>query len=110
MRAAREVAWDSTARQIDELRIALHERGRRLAAGRILAAADDIFYLTLDEALTPPIDTRLGVKRRKSEREDLRGLTIPEVVDDTRAPLPEAGGPDLVTIIDTRLIEPQGQA
>ena len=47
---------------------------------------------------------------RKSEREHLRGLTIPDVVDDTRAPLPEAGGPDLVTIIDTRLIEPQGQA
>ena len=93
VRAAREVAWDSTARQIDELRIALRERGRRLAAGRILAAADDIFYLTLDEALTPPIDTRLGVKRRKSEREPLRGLTIPDVVDDTRAPCPRPAAP-----------------
>jgi nucleoside-diphosphate-sugar epimerase len=63
--------WDTTARYLHQLRIAVRELGARLAAARTIAGAADVFYLTVDEALAPPLDARLRVRRRRTE---LRGL------------------------------------
>jgi hypothetical protein len=64
---AAERVWDTTARYLHQLRIALRELGTRLAAVRTIACADDVFYLTVDEALGPPMDARLRVRRRRTE-------------------------------------------
>jgi nucleoside-diphosphate-sugar epimerase len=64
---AGEQVWDTTARYLHQLRIALRELGTRLAAVRTIARAEDVFYLTVDEALEPPMDARLRVRRRRIE-------------------------------------------
>lgn len=106
VRLARELAWDTTVRFTNELRMGLREKGDRLAARRLLACRDDVFYLTLDEALAPPVDTRLRVIRRRAERERLQALNMPEVVDGHWAPLPEPAEPDLVAILREPMPQP----
>lgn len=106
VRLARELAWDTTVRFTHELRMALREKGSRLAARRLLACRDNVFYLTLDEALAPPVDTRLRVNRRRAERERLQALNMPEVVDGRWAPLPEPNVPELVASLREPMPQP----
>ena len=75
--AARELAYDATLRFTHELRSAVRELGTRLAGQEKLAAAEDIFYLTTEEALVMPVDARLRIKRRAAERERLQALVLP---------------------------------
>lgn len=85
----RELAYDCTIRFTHQLRSAVRELGRRLAAEDRLGCADDIVYLTVDEALVVPADVRLRVKRRRSERERLQHVRPPAVVDGAWLPGPE---------------------
>jgi len=88
---ARQQAWDGTVRVGHQLRIALREAGLRLTARRALAAADDVFYLTCGEVLTPPVDTRLRVNRRRAERRRLLEAAPPELIDGTWTPTEDTG-------------------
>jgi hypothetical protein len=116
VRVARESAWHTTARHTHQLRLALREKGSRLAQRRVLAAADDIFYLTLDEVLAPPVDARLRVNRRRAERMRLQALNMPQIIDGTWLPVEDVRPPEAVAIIDAPAsapapaLEPQGQA
>ena len=85
--AARELAYDTTLRFTHELRSAVRELGTRLAGQEKLAAAEDIFYLTTEEALVMPVDARLRVKRRAAERERLQAVALPQVINGRWEPL-----------------------
>ncbi|WP_343602723.1 NAD-dependent epimerase/dehydratase family protein [Mycobacterium sp.] len=80
-RLSREHAHDVTMRYTHELRMALRESGRRLVGADLVDSADDVFYLTCDELLAMPADTRLRIKRRRAERERLQALRLPDVID-----------------------------
>lgn len=75
----REDIRDTTVRLTHELRKALREQGRRLAAGGTLPEPDDIWYLAVDEAFTPPSDAADRVVRRRAERERLRDYSMPSM-------------------------------
>ena len=79
-RASRETAYDTTVRFTHELRMTLRELGSRFVANEMIDVAGEIFYLTCDEAVTPPSDTRLRIKRRRAERERFQGLRRPDVI------------------------------
>ncbi|WP_207760695.1 NAD-dependent epimerase/dehydratase family protein [Mycolicibacterium sphagni] len=79
--ACRLLAYDTTLRFTHQLRLAVRELGRRMVADDKLAALDDIFYLTVEEALGIPPDSRLRIKRRIAERERLQALRLPAVID-----------------------------
>lgn len=79
--ACRVLAYDTTMRFTHQLRLAVREFGRRLVAEDKLAAPEDVFYLTVEEALGPPSDSRLRIKRRIAERERLQGVRLPAVID-----------------------------
>ena len=112
IRLARESAWDATARYTDQLRIALRERGIRLAAVRMLAQVDDVFYLTLDEVLAPPVDARLRVDRRRREHVRLQALHMPDVIHGAWAPIEDEVLVDTAAeqTPDVAVMEPQGQS
>lgn len=84
----RDVAYDSTLRFTHELRSAVRELGRRRVAQEKLATAQDIYFLTVDEALAMPVDTRLRVKRRAAEWQRLEAMTMPSAIDGTWTPAP----------------------
>lgn len=86
--AARELAYDTTLRFTHELRSAIRELGSRLVAQEKLPAAEDIVYLTTEEALVLPIDARLRIKRRVAERERLQAVVVPSVIAGGWAPVP----------------------
>lgn len=86
-KASREVAYDATMRFTHELRMTLRELGSRLAAADVIDFAGEVFYLTCDEVVTMPSDARLRIKRRRTERERLQGLRLPDVIDHTWRPL-----------------------
>ena len=79
-RASRELAYDATIRFTHELRMTLRELGSRLEDAEVLDFGGEIFYLTCDEAVTPPADARLRIKRRRAERERLQGRSLPDVI------------------------------
>ncbi|MBB3604003.1 nucleoside-diphosphate-sugar epimerase/phosphohistidine swiveling domain-containing protein [Mycolicibacterium sp. BK556] len=85
--ACRALAYDTTMRFTHQLRLAVRELGRRLAAEEKLAAPGDVFYLTVSEALYPPPDSRLRIKRRIAERERLQAIRLPAVIDTVWAPV-----------------------
>lgn len=85
--ASRELAYDTTLRFTHELRSTVRELARRLVAEERLAAPEDIFYLTTEEALVMPVDARLRIKRRIAERERLQAVRMPTVIDGAWAPL-----------------------
>jgi phosphohistidine swiveling domain-containing protein len=80
------VAYDSTLRFTHQLRTAVRELARRRVAEDKLSAAADIYFLTVEEALAMPVDTRLRVKRRAAERERLQAITMPSTFDGTWTP------------------------
>ncbi|WP_179472179.1 PEP-utilizing enzyme [Mycolicibacterium vinylchloridicum] len=79
--ACRALAYDTTMRFTHQLRLAVRELGRRLVAEDKLTAPGDVFYLTVEEALFPPADSRLRIKRRIAERERLQAIRLPTVID-----------------------------
>lgn len=86
-RLSRELAHDTTMRFTHELRMALRELGSRRLAADLIDAVDDVYYLTSDELLTMPGDARLRIKRRRTERERLQALRLPDVIDHSWRPL-----------------------
>ena len=84
--AARELAYDATLRFTHELRSAVRELGTRLAGQEKLAAAEDIFYLTTEEALVMPVDARLRIKRRRRAGA-VAGLGVTPVINGRWEPL-----------------------
>lgn len=105
---SRELAWDTAVFYTDELREALREKGTRLVARRTLADPEDICYLTLAEAVAPPVDARLRVARRRAERERLQALNMPTVIDDRWWPLPDPVPEPLAAPHRVRAPEPVG--
>lgn len=95
---ARERARDGVVRYTHDLRLAVRERGNRLVAAGRLAAADDAFYLTLDELFVDPSGFEERVARRRTERVRLQGIRMPDVVVGTWAP---EGVHDGVSVGDT---------
>ena len=79
-RASRELAYDTTIRFTHELRMTLRELGSRLLDAELIDMAGEVFYLTCDEAITPPPDARLRIKRRRDERERFQSLRPPDVI------------------------------
>lgn len=95
--ACRALAYDTTLRFTHQLRLAVRELGRRLVAEDKVAAPDDVFYLTVEEALGPPADCRLRIKRRIAERERLQGVRLPAVIDAAWTPV---AAPDAAQVAD----------
>jgi hypothetical protein len=79
-RASRELAYDTTIRFTHELRMTLRELGCRLLDAELIDMAGEVFYLTCDEAITPPPDARLRIKRRRDERERFQSQRPPDVI------------------------------
>jgi nucleoside-diphosphate-sugar epimerase/phosphohistidine swiveling domain-containing protein len=77
MQQRRERARDTTVRTTHSYRIVARERGRRLTERGVLAAADDVWYLTHGELQNPPADSRQRVQRRRAERLRLAALRMP---------------------------------
>ncbi|KAA1251902.1 hypothetical protein F0Q45_02000 [Mycobacterium simiae] len=82
-RSSRELAHDTTIRFTHELRMTLRELGSRRVAADLIDTVDDVYYLTCDEVVTMPTDSRLRVKRRRAERERLQAQHPPDVIDHT---------------------------
>lgn len=73
----REVRRDKMVRAIWVLRNLLREQGRRLVSSGVLATADDVFYLLVDELDALPADVSGLVVRRRAEQRRLAGLVPP---------------------------------
>lgn len=83
---ARERARDAVVRYTRCLRLVVREQGRRLAERGVLDHADDVFYLTLDEAFAQPEAVKDLVSRRRAERASLKTIRMPDVVVGTWQP------------------------
>ncbi|MFP1154362.1 NAD-dependent epimerase/dehydratase family protein [Mycobacterium sherrisii] len=94
-RASRELAHDTTLRYTHELRIALRELGSRRVSTDAIDVVDDVYFLTCDELVTMPTDARLRIKRRRTERERLQALRLPDVIDHAWAPIDPASPPEI---------------
>ncbi|OBA57988.1 hypothetical protein A5647_22410 [Mycobacterium sp. 1100029.7] len=94
-RASRELAHDTTLRYTHELRMTLRELGSGRVDADVIDAVDDVFYLTCDELVTMPADARLRIKRRRTERERLQAVRLPEVIDHSWAPLSQTSGEEI---------------
>jgi nucleoside-diphosphate-sugar epimerase/phosphohistidine swiveling domain-containing protein len=95
--ACRALAYDTTMRYTHQLRLVVRELSRRLVAEEKLAALDDVFYLTVEEALDLPADSRLRIKRRIAERERLQAVRLPAMIDTAWTP---AAVPDTAQVAD----------
>jgi nucleoside-diphosphate-sugar epimerase/phosphohistidine swiveling domain-containing protein len=73
----REVRRDRMVRANWLLRNLLRELGRRLVNSGVLGAADDVFYLLVDELDALPADPAGLVARRRAEQQRLAGLALP---------------------------------
>src|SRR5690606_26744277 len=73
----RERARDTVVRLTHALRLAVRERGRRLADAGVIDDPADVFYLSYDELLDPPPGVAARVPARRAERERLRTLRLP---------------------------------
>lgn len=83
----RERARDGVVRITHALRVLLRERGRRLATAGAIENAEDVFYLTLDEANAVPTDAAERISRRRAERERLAQIRMPDVFTGHWAPV-----------------------
>ncbi|MCV7343022.1 hypothetical protein [Mycolicibacterium rhodesiae] len=88
--ACRVLAYDTTLRYTHQFRLSARELGRRLVAADKIAVLDDVFALTVDEALAVPADARLRIKRRIAERERLQAVRLPAVIDGAWTTVPAA--------------------
>jgi pyruvate,water dikinase len=74
----REVGKAAFLQAIDGGRAAAREIGARLADTGVLADADDVFFLTIDELDAPPPDARGRVAERRGEHDGYRVTRLPE--------------------------------
>ena len=84
----REVRRDRMVRAIWLLRNLLRELGRRLVKSGVLGAADDVFYLLVDELDALPADASGLVARRRAEQRRLAGFVPPPSSVAVGKPLP----------------------
>jgi nucleoside-diphosphate-sugar epimerase/phosphohistidine swiveling domain-containing protein len=75
----REVRRDKVVRANWVLRNLMREYGRRLVKAGIFRAADDVFYLLVDELDALPEDVTKLVARRRAEHRRLAGIVPPTV-------------------------------
>ncbi|BBZ43830.1 sugar epimerase family protein [Mycobacterium parmense] len=75
----REVRRDKMVRAIWVLRRLLREYGRRLVEAGVCTAADDVFFLLVDELDALPPDVAGLVARRRAEQARLAGVVPPTV-------------------------------
>ena len=94
----RGVAKRSMLQALDVARAAARLIGDDLAGREVLGSPDDVFYLTLEEALSPPRDAGDIAVARRAQRESHARLAVPEawrgdppVVEETEAS-PEPAG------------------
>lgn len=89
-----------------QLRLAVRELARRRVAAQMLQCVEDIFYLTTEEALVLPEDAQQRIEDRSAEREMLRGLRPPTVIEGEWAPLADPGVAALETELRGRQCHP----
>lgn len=77
MIARRERCRDAVMRLTHQLRIALRERGSRMATRGLVIDSDDVFYLTSDEVFSSSPDLVATASRRRAERERLAKVHLP---------------------------------
>jgi phosphohistidine swiveling domain-containing protein len=92
---ARERARDGVVRVNHRLRLIVRERGRRLVDAGVLGHPDDAVHLTLDELFAPPTDAAERVARRRTERDRLKALRMPDVFTGRWEPV---GGSDRLAV------------
>lgn len=84
MLPARETGKAAMMLCMDAARACARRIGRDFAERGVLAAADDVFYLTLDELwgegadAAPPADARSRVEARRKQREAYLAMELPE--------------------------------
>lgn len=97
----RERARDAVVRFTHALRLAVRERGQRLAASGVLADGADVFFLSYPELLDPPSGVIDRIADRRAERVRLTELRLPTMIDGTWTPdedeLEVAGTGDALT-------------
>lgn len=79
----RERARDATMRLQHSLRVAVRERGRRLAESGAIEDPDDVYYLLFTELELPPDDAKEVTAERRAEREYLLDVAVPAQFDGT---------------------------
>ncbi|MCG5433965.1 PEP-utilizing enzyme [Mycobacterium sp. MYCO198283] len=84
----REVRRDRMVRAIWVLRGLLRDAGARLAGAGILAQAEDIFFLQVDEVVALPGDVAGLVARRRAEQRRLADVRLPEAFSGHWEPTP----------------------
>ncbi len=87
----RERSRDAVVRMTHALRLAVRERGVRLAAARTLGRPDDVHYLVFAELRDPPRDARDAVARRRAERARLARVRMPPLFAGHWEPEVDAG-------------------
>lgn len=83
----REVRRDKVVRANWVLRNLMREYGRRLVDAGIFDAADDVFYLLVDELDALPADVGALVARRRAEQRRLAAVVPPTVFSGTWQPI-----------------------
>ncbi|ORV61714.1 hypothetical protein AWC03_08765 [Mycobacterium europaeum] len=83
----REVRRDKVVRANWVLRNLMREYGRRLAEAGILGAADDVFYLLVDELDALPTDVGTVIARRRAEQRRLVAVVPPTVFSGSWQPI-----------------------
>lgn len=79
-RAGRQRCWQTTLDDLARLAAVTAEAGNRMADVRAVGCVADVNYLTCDELMAAPLDTRLRVKRRRADTERLAAVSMPELI------------------------------
>lgn len=77
----RERVRDASMRVFHQLRLALREKGGRLTAKGVLPDRDAIFFLTIDEVIHPPANSTEVITRRRAQRDGLRKIEPPSLIE-----------------------------
>lgn len=88
----RERVRDASIRIFHQLRLALREKGERLVGEGLLPDRDAVFFLTIDELSHPPADTADVVGRRREEREKLKKIEPPSLIEGAWQPVTVEAG------------------
>jgi hypothetical protein len=97
-----EVAHDITVAYTHQLRLAVRELARRRVAAERLASVDDIYYLTIDEALTMPDDAELRIKLRSAEADRATGSAVLSIGSELRGAAFHSGvGEGTTRVVDS---------